>query len=335
MKAAKFYELSYRDQVKCNLCPHHCIIGEGKTGICRTRKNVDGDLYLETYGQVSSIGFDPIEKKPLYHFYPGRDIFSIGNFGCNLRCKFCQNYQISQEVPDDIDLEKKHSPDELVKMAMTKKSNIGIAYTYNEPIVWYEYMMDIAEIAKKQGLKNVMVTNGFINEQPLSDLLQVMDAFNVDLKAFTEEFYMTQTISKLEPVKSSLKQIRKSGRHLEITNLLISGHNDDPAVFKEMVNWIADELGEETILHISRYFPTYKMSAPPTAPGVLESFYGMAKEKLKHVYIGNVSTSVGQNTHCSHCDRIVIDRSRYNTWLKGLDDKGSCSHCGQQVIGFM
>ncbi len=335
MKPAKYYELSYRDQVKCNLCPHHCIIGEGKTGICRIRKNIDGELFLDTYGMVSSIGFDPIEKKPLYHFYPGRDIFSIGNFGCNLRCKFCQNYQISQDVPDDIDLSKKYDPGELVKMARTKKSNIGIAYTYNEPTVWYEYMMDIAEIAKKQGLKNVMVSNGFINEQPLAEALEVMDAFNVDLKAFTEDFYRTQTISKLEPVKASLKQIKASGRHLEITNLLITGHNDDPKVFLDMVNWIADELGEETVLHLSRYFPTYKMSAPPTQPGVLENFYNLAKGRLKHVYLGNLSTSAGQHTHCSHCDRIVIDRSRYNTWLKGLDDKGSCSNCGQQVIEHM
>jgi len=163
----------------------------------------------------------------------------------------------------------------------------------------------------------------------------VMDAFNVDLKAFTEDFYRTQTISKLEPVKASLKQIKASGRHLEITNLLITGHNDDPKVFLDMVNWIADELGEETVLHLSRYFPTYKMSAPPTQPGVLENFYNLAKGRLKHVYLGNLSTSAGQHTHCSHCDRIVIDRSRYNTWLKGLDDKGSCSNCGQQVIEHM
>jgi len=335
MKAAKFYELSNRDQVRCNLCPHHCIIGEGKTGICRVRKNIDGDLFFNTYGMVSSVGFDPIEKKPLYHFYPGGIIFSIGNFGCNLRCKFCQNWQISQDTPNDIDLNKKHEPRDLVKMALTKKNNIGIAYTYNEPTVWFEYMADIAEAAKTEGLKNVMVTNGFINPKPLAELLELIDAFNVDLKAFTEEFYKTQTISKLEPIKASLKQIKESGKHLEITNLLISGYNDDARTFIEMVNWIADELGNDTVLHISRYFPTYKMSAPPTSLDLMERFYDLAKKRLNHVYLGNISTSTGQHTYCSHCGQKLIDRSRYNTWLKGLDDRGGCSHCGHKAIEFM
>jgi pyruvate formate lyase activating enzyme len=335
MKAAKYYEYSQRDQVRCNLCPHHCIIGEGKTGICKIRKNVDGDLYLETYGIVSSVGFDPIEKKPLYHFYPGSIIFSIGNFGCNLRCKFCQNWQISQDVPHDVDQNKKHSPQDLVKMALTKNTNIGIAYTYNEPIVWFEYMTDIAEAAKKEGLKNVIVTNGFINPQPMDELLELMDAFNVDLKAFTEDFYRTQTISKLEPVKVALKQIRASGRHLEITNLLIPGHNDDSHIFTEMVKWIAGELGENTVLHLSRYFPTYKMSAPPTSSDLMEQFYNLAKEHLNHVYLGNISASAGQHTFCNNCGQKLIDRSGYNTWLKGLDDKGRCTKCGQEVIEFI
>ncbi|OYT14297.1 MAG: AmmeMemoRadiSam system radical SAM enzyme [Bacteroidetes bacterium 4572_114] len=332
MKTAKYYEWRRRGQLQCNLCPHHCVIGEGKAGICKVRKNIDGDLLLTTYGIVSSVGFDPIEKKPLYHFYPGSIIFSVGNFGCNLRCKFCQNWQISQTIPDDINHRKKYGPGELVNMALGKNTNIGIAYTYNEPIVWFEYMVDIAEAAKKEGLKNVMVTNGFINPQPLDELLGLIDAFNVDLKAFTEDFYRNQTISKLKPVKETLIKIRKSGRHLEITNLLITGHNDDTRNFTEMVKWIAGELGEDTVLHLSRYFPTYKMSAPPTSLGLLEEFYGLAKEKLNHVYLGNISTTTGQHTFCSNCGQKVIDRSRYNTWLKGLDDKGRCTNCGQKVI---
>lgn len=335
MKTAKFYEWCRRGQLQCNLCPHHCIIGEGKAGICKVRKNIDGDLFLTTYGIVSSFGFDPIEKKPLYHFYPGSIIFSVGNFGCNLRCKFCQNWQISQNTPNNINLERKYKPDELVKMALTKNTNIGIAYTYNEPIIWYEYMVDIAEAAKKEGLKNVMVTNGYINPQPLDGLLELIDAFNVDLKAFTESFYKTQTISKLKPVKETLIKIRKSGRHLEITNLLITGHNDDTREFTEMINWISDELGKDTVLHLSRYFPVYKMSAPPTSVGLMEDLYGLAKEKLNHVYLGNISTSAGQHTFCSNCGQKVIDRSRYNTWLKGLDNKGRCTNCGQGVIEFM
>jgi pyruvate formate lyase activating enzyme len=332
MKTARYYELGRRDEVRCLLCPHRCYIGEGKTGICRIRKNIDGDLYLTTWGVVSSVGFDPIEKKPLYHFYPGSIIFSIGNFGCNLRCKFCQNWQISQEVPADVHRLRKHSPEELMKMALAKNTNIGVAYTYNEPVVWFEYMMDIAEAAKKEELKNVVVTNGYINPEPLDELLEVTDAFNVDLKAFTEEFYKTQTISKLEPVKDTLKRIRRSGKHLEITNLLITGHNDDTRQFTEMVKWIAGELGEDTVLHLSRYFPTYKMSAPPTSLSLMEDFFDIARQKLNYVYLGNIASATGQHTYCPKCGQKVIDRSRYNTWVNGLDNKGKCTRCGHQVV---
>ncbi len=213
MHPARYYEVVYRDQIKCNLCPHYCTIGNGKTGICRIRKNEDGEMYLSTYGQVSSAGFDPIEKKPLYHFFPGSIIFSVGGFGCNLRCKFCQNYEISQAVPARLDFRKRYSPRDLVNAASEKKGNTGIAFTYNEPTVWFEFMLDIAELSKQKGLKNAMVTNGFINTEPLAELLEVIDAFNVDMKAFTEDFYRTQTMSKLAPVRNSLKQIRRSGKH--------------------------------------------------------------------------------------------------------------------------
>lgn len=332
LKPAKYYETLHRDQLQCNLCPHHCTIGNGKTGICRVRKNEEGDLYISTYGQVSSAGFDPIEKKPLYHFYPGSMIFSIGGFGCNLRCQFCQNYQISQSVPVNFDFREKYAPEDLVKIAKEKKGNAGIAFTYNEPTVWFEFMMDIAELSKKAALKNVVVTNGFINPGPLAELLEVADAFNVDLKAFTEDFYRTQTMSKLAPVKESLKQIRRSGRHLEITNLVIPGLNDDRSTFEEMVKWISGELGKETVLHLSRYFPTYKSSAPPTSSEDLNELFELAREYLDYVYLGNVQTSNGQNTYCPSCGHKAIDRSRYDTWISGLDTEGNCKKCGFRIL---
>jgi pyruvate formate lyase activating enzyme len=192
--------------------------------------------------------------------------------------------------------------------------------------------MDIAELSKKAALKNVVVTNGFINPEPLTELLDVIDAFNVDLKAFTEDFYRTQTMSKLAPVKESLKQIRRSGRHLEITNLVIPGLNDDRSTFEEMVKWISGELGKETVLHLSRYFPTYKSSAPPTSPEDLDELFEMAREYLDYVYLGNVSTSNGQNTYCPSCGEKVIDRSRYDTWISGLDKEGNCEQCGFRIL---
>ena len=332
LKPAKYYETTHRDQLQCKLCPHHCTIGNGKTGICRIRKNEDGDLYLRTYGNVSSMGFDPIEKKPLYHFYPGSIIFSVGGFGCNLRCRFCQNYQISQDVPRKIELGRNYNPKEIVGLATEKKSNTGIAYTYNEPAIWFEFMMDIAELAQKKELKNVIVTNGFVNPEPLDELIGVIDAFNVDLKAFTEDFYRTQTLSKLAPVKDSLKQISRSGRHLEITNLVIPGENDDRKVFEEMVKWISGELGQNTVLHLSRYFPTYKMSAPPTPSKLIEELYLLAKTHLNYVYVGNMSSVNGQNTYCPSCGEKVIDRSRYDTWISGLDKEGKCNKCGFRVL---
>ena len=332
MKLARYYEELQRNTLKCNLCPHHCTIGEGKQGICKVRKNTGGELFLETYGVVSSVGFDPIEKKPLYHFYPGSVIFSVGSFGCNLHCKFCQNWQISQEVPNGFNLRRQNSPESLVATALENKSNIGIAFTYNEPTVWFEFMTDIAEISKRKGLKNVMVTNGFINPEPLAELTDLIDAFNVDLKAFTEDFYKQQTFSKLEPVKTTLKNIRKSGRHLEITNLVVTGLNDNVKDFTEMIKWISGELGRNTVLHLSRYFPTYKTSASPTSVALLEEFYGLARQSLDYVYLGNLASTTGQDTKCPQCGAKVIDRNRYDTWVSGLDKEGNCKKCSFKVL---
>ena len=332
MKEAAFYTKEKEQKVHCYLCPHNCLIREGKRGICRVRKNVDGKLMAETYGQICSAGFDPIEKKPLYHFHPGNTIFSVGSIGCNLHCRFCQNWEISQTDVEEFDHLRNYQPDEIVKIAGERKDNFGIAYTYNEPTVWFEYMDDIATRAKDKGLKNVMVTNGFISPDPLQRSFEFMDAYSVDLKAFDEEFYRKLTASKLEPVKKALKMIRDARKHMEITNLVITGENDEEAVFEEMIKWIGGELGNKTVLHISRYYPTYRLNNPPTSPDTLERFYEIASRHLAYVYIGNIISKNGQNTYCDNCKELLIERSRYNTRLKNVKDDGSCGNCGNEVF---
>lgn len=333
MKIARFQEVIQRHQLKCNLCPHYCMIGEGKSGRCLVRENLEGELFLKTYGIVSSMNFDPIEKKPLYHFYPGKIIFSIGSFGCNLKCRFCQNWEISQSLPENIRRMKLYQPQDLVTLAGERKGNLGIAFTYNEPAVSFEFIMDVAEISKRKGMKNVMVTNGFINPEPLAELLEVIDAFNVDLKAFSDDFYHTQTLSRLAPVKNAIRQIRRSEKHLEITNLIVTGLNDNPGTFTEMVKWIAGELGKDTILHLSRYFPNYRLSQPPTSPDTLTALYAIAKSHLNFVYLGNVSSDIGQNTVCTSCGHLLVSRDRYEANASGVDRNGKCKNCNLQVPG--
>lgn len=288
MKEASYYEKTSALEVICHLCPHECRISEGHRGNCRVRRNKNGTLIAENYGRVSAMHLDPIEKKPLYHFFPGSHILSAGSIGCNLSCKFCQNCEISQVSIDDRPLLPFKTPEEIVAAALNQPGNIGIAFTYNEPVVWFEYMEDIAVQAKAAGLATVMVTNGFVNPAPLERLIDLIDAFSVDLKAFTDEFYHRITFSSLEPVKNSLKQISKAGKHLEVTNLVIPDLNDDPLVFEEMVQWMALELGKDTVLHISRYFPMHRMTKPPTPLATLQRLSEIASRHLNYVYIGNV-----------------------------------------------
>jgi pyruvate formate lyase activating enzyme len=335
VKEALFYSVGTENRVHCTLCPHNCVIKPGRRGLCRVRRNESGKLISENYSQVSSVGFDPIEKKPLYHFHPGQIIFSVGSIGCNLHCQFCQNWEISQSSCEDFPYRHTISPEKIIEMAMDRSGNIGIAYTYNEPGIWYEYMLDIAGIARDRGLKNVMVSNGFINPEPLSQLIPLMDAFSIDLKAFTENFYRKLTHSHLQPVLESLKQIKASGRHLEITNLVITNQNDNPAEFSAMIDWIADELGKETVLHISRYYPTYRLNDPATSEKTLFDFYEIASRKLDHVFLGNLRSNRGQDTTCPQCKTVVILRSGYSTRIVGLNEQGHCRKCGNHVIPFL
>ena len=331
MKKADFYKKLDGQKVQCLLCPHKCIIQENSRGICKVRKNFDGELISENYGKVCSMAFDPIEKKPLYHYFPGRIIFSVGNIGCNLNCQFCQNWEISQTSVDEYGYLRNITPEEIVSSA-ARKNNIGIAYTYNEPTVWFEFMLEIAKQAHKKELKNVMVTNGFINPEPLEKLLPYVDAFSVDLKAFTNEFYKNYTFSTIEPVKKSIKKIHNSNKHMEITNLVITDLNDNKENFEEMVKWISGETGRDTVLHISRYYPTYKLKNRQTSVETLIEFHEIAKQYLDYVYLGNVNLDSGNDTICSNCGKTLIKRKGYYVEVVAVDNKGNCDNCGNRVV---
>lgn len=335
MKKALYFEKQENSVVMCKLCPNFCIIGEEEHGICNVRINHKGILYSEFFGKVASLGFDPIEKKPLYHFYPGSRILSVGTLGCNLKCKFCQNYRISQIALGEFENTKLYTPDQIVKIARESEGNIGIAFTYNEPSTFYEYMLEVSGIAKEVGLKTVMVTNGYINRKPLSDLLPFIDAFNVDIKAFSEGFYKEITQSHLAPVKKTIKAIAQSDSHLELTNLVIPGLNDDYPGFEEMVRWIAAETGERTVLHISRYFPSYHLQIEATPVNTMLDLYEIAKKHLKFVYLGNIVDWRRETTYCDQCNSVLITRDSYKTEIAGLDDHGDCIVCGNHVIDYM
>lgn len=335
MEARYYIKLDNRN-VQCELCPHNCIIQDDKSGICNVRTNDSGILLTKNYGKISSIGFDPIEKKPLYHFYPGSDILSIGSLGCNLKCQFCQNWEISQTCDEAYSRESMvYSPEQIIKLALSRRNNIGIAYTYNEPTVFYEFMINTAKLAKQSGLKNVMISNGYINQKPLQDLLPYIDAFNIDLKSFSENFYREYTKSKLEPVKQTLKAIASSSKHLEITNLVIPTLNDDSIEFEEMIKWIRDNLGDEIVFHISRYFPTYKLKIEATSIEKMTSLAEIASKYLKYVYLGNVLLEEGSNTYCPKCNELVIKRSGYLSKCVSLTSKGECMKCKTQILKYV
>lgn len=324
--------MKYENYIECTLCPHYCKIHPGKKGICSVRKNEGEKIELTTYGVLSGYSFDPVEKKPLYHFFPGYDILSAGSYGCNMRCDFCQNWQISQHVSGTFS--HASDPDKIVADAVSARNNIGVAFTYNEPIVWFEFMRDVALKVKEKGLYTVMVSNGYVNSYPLSEITGFIDAFNIDLKAFKDDFYRKLTGARLEPVKESLKQIAKAGKHLEITTLIIPGKNDDQNEMQEESKWISGELGNETPFHLSRYFPTYKRDDPVTPQASLDGLFETASKYLKNVYLGNTGSGIGQDTKCIACGTIVTNRSGYRIRLLNLNNEGRCTKCGNLVYRY-
>ena len=284
----RYYRKLVGGGVECQLCPHHCHITDGKTGICRSRRNDGGVLMSEVYGKPCALAIDPIEKKPLYHFHPGTTCLSLACTGCNFRCLNCQNHDISQVAPDAVN-HYELSPEEVVALCKKHKCP-GIAYTYTEPLTYIEYIIDTARLAHEAGLWNILVTAGYVCQEPLADLLPYLDAANIDLKSFSDDIYMKVSGGHLQPVLDTILAIHEAGVWVELTNLVIPGINDDMDMIRQMCRWIADNGMAEQPLHFSRFFPRFKMQdIPPTSIETLKAAKRIAeKEGIKHVYLGNV-----------------------------------------------
>ncbi len=324
--------LKYDRYIECRLCPHRCKIPAGKSGICGVRKNTGDMIRLITYNVISGHALDPVEKKPLYHFFPGHRILSVGSYGCNMRCDFCQNWHISQH--HQAEFRENTSIGSLLSEAGQAERNIGIAFTYNEPVIWFEFMRDTAVRFRESGFFTVMVSNGYVSREPLGEITGFIDAFNIDLKAFNESFYKKLTGADLESVRETLRFIAKKGKHLEITTLIIPGRNDSAEEMKNQARWIAGELGENVPLHLSRYFPMYRRQDPATPKPTLDGLLEAASKYLKNVYTGNTDSSAGQDTICTNCGTTVTERHGYGIRLLNLDNEGNCLRCGNRVYRY-
>ncbi len=311
---------------RCGLCPHGCLLKTGQDGLCGVRGVRDGEAVALGYGQVSARHLDPIEKKPLYHFYPGTRILSIGGWGCNFRCRYCQNCQIAQVVPE-FDERQAVSPEEIVRAALACGS-IGVAYTYNEPLIGYEFVCETACAVHEAGLVNVLVTNGYMNPEPATKLLRVIDAVNTDIKSFRDAFYREQCGGRVEPVLSFARQVAQAGVHQEITMLIIEGLHDLPDEVDALSQWMAEALGRNTVLHLTAYYPACQTTLPATSAKVLLEARAVALQRLPHVYIGNVPLREGTDTHCPNCGTLLIRRARNIVTTMDLSDDGACLQCG-------
>jgi pyruvate formate lyase activating enzyme len=329
---AMYYQTLPSQTVKCLLCPQECVIQKGRRGLCNIRFNSEGTLIAETHQLYSAIYFDPIEKKPLYHFYPGKEILSLGSVGCNMHCYWCQNCEISQHGVEDSRILTQITPEKIVELALSKKKNIGIAFTYNEPSISIENVVEIAELGKTNNLKNVMVTNGFIGQKAMENYISLMDAFNIDIKAFNDDIYKKYTGAKLIPVLDTIKMAVKANRHVELTYLVVTGINDTKEQFDELIKWIVNETGRDTVLHLSRYFPKYKMNNPSTPSDTLHSLARKAKEMLSFVYLGNIDTEEFSHTFCPKCKIVLISRKGYFVLIHDKLKKGICAKCGTKIL---
>jgi pyruvate formate lyase activating enzyme len=318
--------------VKCQICPNNCILREGSESICRTHLVKDGKLYTIAYGNPCSVHVDPIEKKPLFHFLPATQSFSIATAGCNFACLNCQNWEISQQSPRDtrnIEL----FPAMVVEEAIAQGCK-SIAYTYSEPIAFYEYMFDTARLARGRGIKNLMISNGFINEKPLSDLVKYIDAANINLKSFSEETYEKLNGGSLQPILNTLKIMKAAGVWLEITNLVVPGWTDDLPMIREMCGWLVTNGFAGTPLHFSRFHPLHKLTSLPYTPlATLEKAREIAiKTGIRFVFIGNVPGTTAENTYCPRCKKTVIERKGFTILSNNLKD-GACKFCNEKIGG--
>jgi pyruvate formate lyase activating enzyme len=329
MNKASFYEreAAGEGRVRCLLCPNGCRIEPGAYGRCRVRRNDAGVLVAAAYGRIAAAHLDPVEKKPLYHFYPGRQILSVGTTGCNLGCQFCQNWELSQAGIGDVPSELV-TPEAALHMARDAGS-IGIAYTYNEPLINYEWVRDTAALAHEQGLANVLVTNGYINPEPWRELLPLIDAANIDVKAFDDVFYRQCCGGRLAPVLETVEMMAQRKKHVEVTMLLVPGLNDGEREIDALAGWLAG-INPAIPLHISHYFPQYRMERPATDTKVLMHACAVAAGKLQHVYMGNVTTQEYSATTCPGCGATLIERDGYRVRIAGLNGD-TCARCGRHI----
>jgi pyruvate formate lyase activating enzyme len=317
------------DAIECYLCPRHCKIREGHYGFCNIRQNLNNRLYAIAYAHPVAVHVDPIEKKPMYHFYPGSRIFSVGTIGCNLACKFCQNWDISRAAPENIG-SREFSPQEIVSHA-TRAGCIGIAFTYNEPTIFGEYVLDIAKLAHASGLKTVMVTNGYISAEAVVDIYPHIDAANVDLKSFSQSFYQRYCNGNLQPVLDTLQAIQKLDTFIEVTTLVIPGLNDSDTELTELTQWIVENIGADTPLHLSAFHPCYQlMDLPRTPKSTLDRARQIARQSgLRFVYEGNVMSYEENNTYCYACGRLLIERSGFAILSNRIN--GDKCVCGAKI----
>ncbi len=331
-REALHYQRLDQRRVGCRLCPRRCTISENNTGFCRGRKNIGGTLYSLGYAAPCAIHIDPIEKKPFFNYLPKSRSYSLASAGCNLRCKFCQNWDISQKSP--LDTLNHNAPPELIVQEALQQGCKSIACTYTEPTTFFEYMLDIGKIAKAKGVRSVYHSNGYINPEPLQQLIPYLDAANIDLKGFSNGFYASICEAELEPVLATLIALKKGKVWVEITNLMIPGHNDSPGMVRSMAEWLVKNLGAETPLHLSRFFPLYQLSQlAPTPVATLERSREIAMQAgLHYVYIGNVPGHPANNTYCPKCGKMVARRSGFS--VLELQMKGNrCAFCKERLAG--
>jgi len=321
-----------RPVVKCQLCAHGCTIEDGERGLCRARINVRGELRTLVYGRPITEHVDPIEKKPFFHFLPGSDAYSLATSGCPLRCKFCQNWEISQARPEDYSV--RFTPPETIADRATRRHTPIIAFTYNEPTVFTEYLTDIARSARRKGMRSVLVSCGFMAEAPLAEMIEVLDAIKIDLKGFSPEFYREVSSAELAPVLRSIRQVATAGRHLEIVNLVVPTLNDSPKMLTDLSKWIAGEAGPDVPVHFTRFHPDYQLqNLPPTPVATLDRAWEIAKkEGLRYAYVGNVPGHPGNNTYCPSCGEICIARAGFFVEEIRMKD-GRCASCGTKIAG--
>ncbi len=332
MKEALFYKKLKNKIVQCQLCPHFCTLKPGERGKCHVRENQNGKLVSLVYGKPCSLALDPIEKKPFYHFLPGEMALSIATPGCNLKCKHCQNWEISQSLPEKVPL-MNFPPKKIIEEA--KKKNVKvISYTYTEPTIFYEYMLDTAKLAKKSGIKNTIVSNGFINPLPLKELCKFIDGANIDLKSIKNDFYKKICDGKVNPILETLKILKREKVWLEITNLLIPTLNNSEKDIKELVSWIKKNLGIKIPLHFTAFYPCFElMNLPPTPLNTLRKARKIALDAgLKYVYTGNIPGYEGNTTFCPKCKKEIIIRKGFST-IENKTQKGKCLYCKEKIDG--